>query len=113
MVDMAPVQLTNPSTPSVALNGSGPKRDEKEQVAFERTPRLDERFAVLKREIIKPQDERAVIDSYQRLKDALRTEADRINREQQSAFPEVEWSDVVRNGYTPPLNSAIRYLSTY
>jgi hypothetical protein len=56
---------------------------------------------VLKREIIKPQDEQVVTDSYQRLKDALATEADRIDCAQQSAIPEVEWSDVVNNGYTP------------
>jgi Protein of unknown function (DUF1479) len=77
------------------------KKYEMEQTNSERPPRLDDRFAVLKGEIIKPQDERAVTASYQRLKDALATEADRIDREQQSAFPEVEWSDVVNNGYTP------------
>ena len=79
----------NGVTSSVISNGSFTKT----------APRLDERFAALKREIVKPQDEKAVIASYERLKNALAREADRIGQELQSAIPEVEWSDVVNNGY--------------
>jgi hypothetical protein len=101
MLDMAAVQTMNDLTAPATLNGAIRDKDEMEQPNSERPLKLDERFAVLKRDIIKPQDERAVADSYQRLKDALATEADRIDREQQSAFPEVEWSEVVNNGCTP------------
>jgi hypothetical protein len=110
---MTALQPVNAPTASVAVNGSSLKRAEKEQAIYERPPRLDERFGLLKRQIISSEDERAVIDSYQRLKDALGTEADRIDREQQFAFPEVEWSTVVQNGYTNPLNPVSRYLPRY
>jgi Protein of unknown function (DUF1479) len=97
---MAAVQSLNASTVPAIPNGAGGQKNDVEVRAFETPPRLDERFAVLKREIVKPQDERVVTDSYQRLKDALAVEADRIDREQQSAIPEVAWSDVINNGYT-------------
>jgi hypothetical protein len=98
---MAAAETVNDFTAPVTLNGTIENKDATEQPSFEKTPKLDERFAALKRDIIKPQDERAITDSYQRLKDALATEADRIDREQQSAFPEVEWSEVRDNGCTP------------
>jgi hypothetical protein len=86
---MAAAKTMNGVTSSAIPNGSFTKT----------APRLDERFAALKREIVKPQDEKAVIASYERLKNALAREADRIGQEQQSAIPEVEWSDVVSNGH--------------
>jgi hypothetical protein len=86
---MAAAKTMNGVTSSVIPNGS----------FTETAPRLDERFAALKREIVKPQDEKAVIASYERLKNALAREADRIGQELQSAIPEVEWPDVVSNGY--------------
>jgi hypothetical protein len=98
MLDMAAVQTMNHLTAPATLNGAMGNKDGMEQPNSERIPKLVERFGVLKRDIIKPQDERAVTDSYQRLKDALATEADRIDDGQQSAFPEVEWSKVVNNG---------------
>jgi len=88
---MAAAKTLNGVTSSVIPNGSFTKSP----------PRLDERFAALKREIVKPQDEQAVTASYERLKNALAREVDRICHEQQSAIPEVEWSDVVNNGYLP------------
>jgi hypothetical protein len=88
---MTAAKTMNGVTSSVIPNGSFTKT----------APRLDERFSALKREIVKPQDENAVIASYERLKNALTIEADRIGQELQSAIPEVEWSDVVNNGYLP------------
>jgi hypothetical protein len=88
---MAAAKTRDDVTSSVIPNGS----------FTETAPRLDGRFAALKREIVKPQDEKAIIASYDRLKNAMASEADRIGQELQSAIPEVEWSDVVRNGYLP------------
>jgi hypothetical protein len=98
---MAAAKALNGVTSSVIPNGSFTEKDQTKQGSSEKPPRLDERFAALKREIVKPQDEQAVIASYERLKNALAREADRIGHEQQSAIPEVEWSDVVNNGYFP------------
>lgn len=61
-------------------------------------PRLEERFASLKRDIIKPEHEAAVAASYGRLKVALAAEADRIATAQQAAVPECAWAEVVANG---------------
>jgi hypothetical protein len=71
---MATVQNLNAPLRAAIPNNSSSlgKKYEMEQTNSERPPRLDDRFAVLKGEIIKPQDERAVTASYQRLKDALR-----------------------------------------
>ncbi len=74
-----------PLTKSISSSTGGP-------------PRLEERFAALKRDIIKPEYEAAVIASYKRLKIALAAEADRIATAQQAAVPECAWSDVVANG---------------
>jgi hypothetical protein len=61
-------------------------------------PLLEQRFADLKREIIKPDNERAVSESYERLKVALAEEAAKIAEKQQAAVPEIPWADVVANG---------------
>lgn len=61
-------------------------------------PMLDARFAALKREVIKPEHEAAVIASYERLKVALAAEVDRIESLQRAAVPECQWADVVANG---------------
>ncbi|KAI1342308.1 DUF1479-domain-containing protein, partial [Xylariaceae sp. FL0016] len=61
-------------------------------------PKLDERFAALKRDIIKPEHEEAVAASYKRLKVALKMEMERIAQAQQAAIPEVQWEDVKKNG---------------
>jgi hypothetical protein len=61
-------------------------------------PLLEQRFADLKREIIKPENERAVSESYERLKVALAEEAAKIHEKQQAAVPEIPWADVVANG---------------
>lgn len=84
---MAVAKTMNDVTSSVIPNGS----------FTETAPRLDGRFAALNRQATR----NAVIASYDRLKNALAREAVRIGQELQSAIPEVEWSDVVRNGYLP------------
>ena len=79
-------------------NDSFTEKDQKMQATFDSPPRLEQRFSKLKREIIRLEDEQAVTKSYEELKYALAAEADRIDGEQQSAIPEVDWSDVVDNG---------------
>ncbi|RFU24556.1 hypothetical protein B7463_g11788, partial [Scytalidium lignicola] len=64
----------------------------------DRPPQLDERFSGLKRDIIKPEHEAAVIASYERLKIALAAEAERIAAVQRATIPECPWEDVVANG---------------
>lgn len=66
--------------------------------ASESPPLLDARFAALKREIISQDHEEAVTASYERLKKFLEQEAERIEKEQQTAIPEVQWADVAANG---------------
>ncbi|RFU25068.1 hypothetical protein B7463_g11271, partial [Scytalidium lignicola] len=61
-------------------------------------PQLHARFAALKREIIRPENEEAVKASYERLKVALAVEVERIGAQQTAAIPECKWSDVVANG---------------
>lgn len=72
-------------------------------VEKERPPQLDDRFGVLKRDIIKPEYEEAVKASWERLLKELEQEAERLGAEQQNAIPEVTWSDVVANGLCPPV----------
>ena len=74
------------------------QKDQTMQATFDSPPRLEQRFSKLKREIVRLEDEQAVAKSYEELKHALAAEADRIDGEQQSAIPEVDWSDVVDTG---------------
>lgn len=96
------VTVTNPSTsqPQKAVESDVAKTSATALPVEtkEEPPYLEERFAALKRECIKPEDEQAVIDSYERLLEALKIEANRIEALQQDAIPEVAWSDVVANG---------------
>ncbi|EXJ91449.1 hypothetical protein A1O1_04561 [Capronia coronata CBS 617.96] len=75
-------------------------------------PVLEQRFAELKREIIKPELEEAVSASYVRLKAALADEVERISKAQQSAVPEIAWSEVVANGGRIPDELAERVRHT-
>ena len=65
-------------------------------------PRLDDRFAALKQEIIKNVDPKKLQDSYERLKVELTGEVERLEKLQQDAVPEVKWGDVVAYGEYPP-----------
>ncbi|KAL4879707.1 hypothetical protein BJY04DRAFT_228891 [Aspergillus karnatakaensis] len=70
--------------------------------------RLDERFAALKKEIIKPEHRAAVEASYKRLKAALAEEVERIDRLQQDAIPEIPWAEIKANGGRIPTEMATR-----
>lgn len=61
-------------------------------------PLLEQRFADLKREIINPEHEKALEESYERLKIALEEEAEKIHQLGHAAVPEVPWAEVVANG---------------
>ncbi|KAJ9667263.1 hypothetical protein H2201_002464 [Coniosporium apollinis] len=74
--------------------------------AFPEPVRLDQRFAALKREIIRPEDEAALSSSYERLKEALSAEVERLSNLQQAAIPEVEWADIKANGGRIPKDIA-------
>jgi hypothetical protein len=60
--------------------------------------RLDDRFAALKKDCIKPEHVADVTASYERLKVALKEENNRLAEQKQAAVPEIEWSAVVANG---------------
>jgi hypothetical protein len=64
-------------------------------------PQLDPRFASLKKEIIKDVDPKVLKESWERLKIALAEEVERIDKLQQAAIPEVQWTDVQANGNRP------------
>lgn len=71
-----------------------------------RCPILDQRYSVLKQQIIKDTDQQKVIESYDRLVQALDREADFIARIGSSAVPEIQFSDVVANGGKLPEHAA-------
>lgn len=69
-------------------------------------PKLDDRFAALKQEIIRDVDPTVLKQSYERLKTELANEVERLARLQQAAIPEVQWADIKANG-----QSRISFLS--
>ena len=66
-----------------------------------RCPLLEERFSKLKQTVIKPMDKDRVIESYQRVKQALEIDADRISKQGPQAIPEVDFSVVEAHGGLP------------
>lgn len=64
-------------------------------------PKLDDRFAALKQDIIKDVDPEVLKQSYERLKTELSSEIERLARLQQAAIPEVQWADIQANGIGP------------
>lgn len=64
-------------------------------------PKLDDRFAALKQEIIRDVDPKMLKQSYERLKTELASEVERLQRLQQAAIPEVQWADVQAHGTDP------------
>lgn len=80
-----PAATTATTTPKLVYQADGP-------------PLLEQRFANLKREVIKPEHENAVEASYARLKIALAEEAEKIQQMGQAAVPEIPWSEVIANG---------------
>jgi hypothetical protein len=61
-------------------------------------PLLEERFSVLKQSIVKPQDRKRVIESYDRLTSALEVEAERISKQGPKAIPDVDFATIEENG---------------
>ncbi|CDK26969.1 unnamed protein product [Kuraishia capsulata CBS 1993] len=65
-------------------------------------PELPERFALLKRDIIKPEHEEKVKASYKRLLVALEAKTEEIAQAGSSYVPEVKWSDIKANNNVIP-----------
>jgi len=65
-------------------------------------PRLEPRYADLKKSIIKPENVEKVKQSYARLLKALDVEADRIKSLQHKAIPECNYKDITENGNKLP-----------
>jgi len=61
-------------------------------------PRLDSRFAEIKKIIIKPENVDEVRQSYARLLVALQKEADRIKSLARDVIPQIQWSEIAANG---------------
>ncbi|OAG35290.1 hypothetical protein AYO21_10561 [Fonsecaea monophora] len=60
-------------------------------------PLLEERFSILKQSIVKPQDRKRVIESYNRLTSALEVEAERISKQGSKAIPDIDFATVEEN----------------
>lgn len=65
-----------------------------------RPPVLDQRFAVLKQSLVKPEHKQKVIESYARLQRALAAEVDLISKNGPAMVPEIDFNDVMQN--SPP-----------
>ncbi|KAF4337908.1 DUF1479 domain protein [Fusarium beomiforme] len=59
---------------------------------------LDQRFAVLKQSLVKPENKQKVIESYERLVKILRKEVDHIHKHGSALVPEIDFDDVRKNG---------------
>ncbi|CVL08652.1 related to DUF1479 domain protein [Fusarium proliferatum] len=59
---------------------------------------LDQRFAVLKKSLVKPENKQKVIESYERLVKILRKEVDHIDKHGAALVPEIDFDDVRKNG---------------
>ncbi|KAL2203656.1 DUF1479-domain-containing protein [Sarocladium strictum] len=62
------------------------------------TPLLDQRFADLKRKLVRPEHKQKVIESYRRLCKLLELEVQRIERHGSALVPEVDFSIIRENG---------------
>ncbi|KAF5671466.1 DUF1479 domain-containing protein [Fusarium circinatum] len=63
---------------------------------------LDQRFADLKRSLVKPENKQKVIESYGRLVKILRKEVDHIDKHGAALVPEIDFDDVRKNGGNLP-----------
>jgi hypothetical protein len=59
---------------------------------------LDQRFAALKKSLVKPENKQKVIESYDRLVKILRKEVDHIDKHGAALVPEIDFDDVRKNG---------------
>ncbi|KAF4415056.1 DUF1479 domain [Fusarium acutatum] len=63
---------------------------------------LDQRFAALKKSLVKPENKQKVIESYERLVKILRKEVDHIDKHGAALVPEIDFDDVRKNGGNLP-----------
>ena len=63
-----------------------------------RAPLLDQRFAALKKSLVKTEHKEKVIESYERLCKAVKDEVSFIHRTGPSIVPEIQFEDVLKNG---------------
>ncbi|KAF5599498.1 DUF1479 domain-containing protein [Fusarium pseudoanthophilum] len=63
---------------------------------------LDQRFATLKKSLVKPENKLKVIESYERLVKILRKEVDHIDKHGAALVPEIDFDDVRKNGGNLP-----------
>ncbi|KAI1859072.1 hypothetical protein JX265_010549 [Neoarthrinium moseri] len=61
-------------------------------------PLLDQRFAELKRSLVKPEHKQKVTESYHRVCDVLKNEAAFIEKTGPKIIPEIDFNDVLANG---------------
>ncbi|KAF5630032.1 DUF1479 domain protein [Fusarium sp. NRRL 52700] len=59
---------------------------------------LDQRFATMKKSLVKPENKQKVIESYERLVKILRKEVDHIDKHGAALVPEIDFDDVRKNG---------------
>ncbi|KAF5570218.1 DUF1479 domain-containing protein [Fusarium phyllophilum] len=59
---------------------------------------LDQRFAALKKSLVKPENKQKVIESYERLVKILRKEVEHIDKHGAALVPEIDFDDVRKNG---------------
>ena len=59
---------------------------------------LEERFAILKKSLVKPEQKQKVIESYERLTKVLESEANFIAKHGPSMVPEIDFNEVRRTG---------------
>ncbi|KAF1977870.1 DUF1479-domain-containing protein [Bimuria novae-zelandiae CBS 107.79] len=71
-----------------------------------RAPLLEERFAVLKKTLVKPEHKQKVIESYERLIKVLESEANFIAKHGPSLVPEIDFNEVRQNGGVLPADFA-------
>lgn len=64
---------------------------------------LEERFAVLKKSLVKPEHKQKVIESYDRLVKVLENEANFIAKHGPAMIPEIDFNEVRRNGQSQML----------
>lgn len=61
-------------------------------------PLLDQRFIAIKQSLVKDQHRQKVIESYSRLCQVLKDEADFIHANGPQMIPEIQFDDVISNG---------------
>jgi hypothetical protein len=61
-------------------------------------PLLEQRFAILKKALVKPENKQKVIESYEQLCKVLESEADFIAKNGPSMVPEIDFDEVMKDG---------------